>query len=77
MLNLARNVGETIIIGDDIRIVVVAIKRNQVCLGIEAPLDVTIHREEIYTRIQNEKNGGFALEVEIDDDDYDYNDMAE
>ncbi len=55
MLNLARYVGQTIIIGDDIRIVVVSIKRNQVCLGIEAPPDVSVHREEIYERIQNEK----------------------
>ena len=71
MLNLARNVGQTIMIGDHIRIVVVAIKRNQVCLGIEAPQEVSVHRSEIYERIQNGKI--FDLEVEIDDD-YDYND---
>ncbi len=65
MLNLARYVGQTIIIGNDIRVVVVRIKRNQVCLGIEAPLDVSVHREEVYERIQDEK----GLEVGINDDD--------
>jgi carbon storage regulator len=74
MLNLARNVGQTIMIGDHIRIVVVAIKRNQVCLGIEAPQEVSVHRSEIYERIQNGKNLNFDLEIEIDDADYDYND---
>ena len=63
MLNLARSVGQTIIIGDDIRIMVVSIKRNQVCLGIEAPLDVSVHREEVYERIKSEKR----LEIAIDD----------
>ncbi len=64
MLNLARYVGQTILIGDDIRIVVVSIKRNQVCLGIQAPREITVHRSEIYERIQNEKNGSADYEID-------------
>jgi carbon storage regulator len=56
MLNLTRYVGQTILIGDDIRIVVVSIKHNRVCLGIEAPREIGVHREEIYVRIK-EENG--------------------
>lgn len=67
MLLLVRPVGKTIIIGDDIRITVVGIKRNQVRLGIEAPLDVPVHRSEIYDRIQDEKNGVSEVEIEIED----------
>lgn len=73
MLILTRRVGETIIIGDDIRIVVVDIKQNQIRLGIEAPLDVSVHRLEIYERIKNKENG--ASDLKIDDDNYDYDDV--
>ncbi len=51
MLILTRRVGETIIINDDIHVTVLAAKGNQLRLGIEAPTDVEIHREEIYKRI--------------------------
>lgn len=54
MLVLTRKSGEAIRIGDDIRIVVVEVKENQVKLGIEAPLSKTVHREEIYLKIQEE-----------------------
>ena len=57
MLILTRRVGETIIVGDDIVVTVLSIKGNQVRIGITAPKDVTVHREEIYQRIQQEKNG--------------------
>jgi carbon storage regulator len=54
MLVLTRKSGEGIRIGDDIRVVVVEIKENQVKLGIDAPQALTVHRDEIYTRIQEE-----------------------
>jgi carbon storage regulator len=54
MLVLTRKSGEGIRIGDDIRIVVVDIKDNQVKLGIEAPQSLMVHRDEIYKRIQED-----------------------
>ena len=56
MLILSRRPGESLIIGDNITINVLGIQGNQVRLGIEAPRDVTVHREEIYARIQAEKD---------------------
>jgi carbon storage regulator len=54
LLILTRKVGESIAIGDDIQVSVVEIKGTQVKLGIRAPKDVTVHREEIYLKIQEE-----------------------
>lgn len=56
MLILTRRVGESLIIGDDIVVSVLEIKGNQVRIGIEAPKNVSVHRNEVYERIQAEKN---------------------
>ena len=58
MLILTRRVGETLVIGDDISVTVLGVKGNQVRLGVNAPRTVSVHREEIYQRIQREKSMG-------------------
>lgn len=57
MLILTRRVGETLMIGDDVTVTVLGIKGNQCRIGINAPKDVAVHREEIYQRIQRERTG--------------------
>ncbi len=57
MLILTRRTGETIVIGDDVTVTVLGVKGTQVRLGVNAPKETSVHREEIYNRIQQEKNG--------------------
>ncbi|AGY91798.1 carbon storage regulator [Spiribacter curvatus] len=54
MLILTRRVGETLMIGDDVAVTVLGVKGNQVRIGVKAPKDVMVHREEIYERIRDE-----------------------
>ena len=63
MLILTRRVGETLMIGDEVTVTVLGVKGNQVRIGINAPKDVSVHREEIYERIKNEKAGAAGEEV--------------
>ena len=55
MLILTRRVGETVVIGNDVTVTVLGVKGNQVRLGVNAPREVAVHREEIYERIQGEQ----------------------
>jgi len=60
MLILTRRVGETLMIGDEVTVTVLGVKGNQVRIGVNAPKDVAVHREEIYDRIKKEDEGGEA-----------------
>lgn len=55
MLILTRRVGETLMVGDEVTVTVLGVKGNQVWIGVNAPKEVAVHREEIYQRIQREK----------------------
>jgi carbon storage regulator len=68
MLILTRKIGETVVIGDDVDITVLGVKGNQVRLGVKAPKEVSVHREEIYERIRREHDqqaGGQMKVAEI------------
>ena len=68
MLILTRRVGETLVIGDDVTVTVLGVRGNQVRLGVNAPKDVAVHREEIYQRIQNERDAENSTESSEKDD---------
>jgi carbon storage regulator len=55
MLILTRRVGETVVIGDNVTVAIIGVKGSQIRIGINAPKDVTVHREEIYERIRHEQ----------------------
>ena len=57
MLILTRRMGETLTIGDDITVTVLGVKGNQVRVGVSAPRELPVHREEVYDRIRNEELG--------------------
>jgi len=57
MLILTRRVGETVMIGEDVTVTVLGVKGNQVRIGVNAPRDVAVHREEIFERIKREEAG--------------------
>lgn len=58
MLILTRRIGESVFIGEEVRMTVLGVRGTQVRIGINAPKDVPVHREEIYYRIKNEQGGG-------------------
>ena len=65
MLILTRRVGETVVIGNDVDVTVLGVKGNQVRLGVKAPREVPVHREEIYKRICQERQNGSGGHPEV------------
>lgn len=65
MLILTRRVGESVVIGDDVTVTVLGVKGNQVRIGVDAPREVAVHREEIFERIQSEENSGITANAAL------------
>ena len=68
MLILTRRVGETLMVGDDVTVTVLGVKGNQVRIGVNAPKDVAVHREEIYDRIRKENSDEDSADNDGEDD---------
>ena len=69
MLILTRRIGESVYIGDEVRLTVLGVRGTQVRIGINAPKEVPVHREEIYYRIKHEQGNGEDHEFEMEGDD--------
>ncbi len=65
MLILTRRVGETVVIGDDVTVTVLGVKGNQVRLGVNAPKEIAVHRQEIFERIQKEQAAAAEAPIKI------------
>ncbi|NND70336.1 MAG: carbon storage regulator CsrA [Rhodothermales bacterium] len=72
MLILTRRIGESVFIGEEVRMTVLGVRGTQVRIGINAPKDVPVHREEIYYRIKNEQDGGEQQVNDFDPADQGY-----
>ncbi len=73
MLILTRRIGESVFIGEEVRMTVLGVRGTQVRIGINAPKNVPVHREEIYYRIKNEQGGGNSFDNGDRGYDQDYN----
>ena len=67
MLILTRRIGETLMIGDDITVTVLDVKHGQVRIGVNAPKEIAVHREEIYNKIENQKQSRSAWIGELEE----------
>lgn len=77
MLILTRKVGETLMIGDEVTVTVLGVKGNQVRLGVNAPKEVAVHREEIYERIRNEQESDSESSASDNENDVTAHELAE